>query len=210
MMKTNKERYNLERDTVMCSNPRAMFPMGSMNSCEMQQKDCGVLGGEDELGDCVCYSVDAKGNKELSYIEILPAYHGDAFIIHAFREEFSGIIVIDGGPDQSRIKVLRALEQLEKIDLMVLTHNDSDHISGLNTYLEQQTELDSNNVKELWVNCAREIDIRVGNIVSYSQASKLADMLRLLNEKKKGASFGKKESQQAINEILDLLLDNMR
>lgn len=42
----------------------------------------------------------------MSYIEIIPAYHGDAFIIHASKGELSGVIVVDGGPDQSRIKVL--------------------------------------------------------------------------------------------------------
>lgn len=84
----------------------------------------------------------------MSYIEILPAYHGDAFIIHATKGEHSGVIVVDGGPEQSRIKVLRRLEQLETIDLMILTHYDSDHISGLNTYLEQHCDPESFKVKK--------------------------------------------------------------
>ena len=123
----------------------------------------------------------------MSYIEILQAYHGDAFIIHASKGEHYGVIVIDGGPDQSRIKVLRRLERLDKIDLMVLTHYDSDHISGLNTFLEQQTDPDKFNVKEIWANCAREIDIKVGNNVSYEQANKMARILSALNAKKKGS-----------------------
>lgn len=122
----------------------------------------------------------------MSYIEIIPAYHGDAFIIHASKGELSGVIVVDGGPDQSRIKVLRRLEQLEKIDLMILTHYDSDHISGLNTYLEQHSDPEGFKVKELWVNCAREIDIREGGNVSYGQANKMADLLSSLTDQKEG------------------------
>jgi beta-lactamase superfamily II metal-dependent hydrolase len=122
----------------------------------------------------------------MSYIEILPAYHGDAFIIHAFRADKSGIVVVDGGPAQSRIKVLRKLEELDGIDLMVLTHFDSDHISGLNTYLEHHGDPEKFKVKEMWVNCAREIDIRQGTNVSYGQANKMADLLGKLNDKKEG------------------------
>lgn len=122
----------------------------------------------------------------MSYIEILQAYHGDAFIIHASKGGNNGVIVVDGGPAQSRIKVLRRLEQFDIIDLMVLTHYDSDHISGLNTFLEQQADSDRFCVKELWVNCAREIDMKEGNNVSYSQAYKMADMLCAVNEKNDG------------------------
>lgn len=127
----------------------------------------------------------------MSYIEILPAYHGDAFIIHAMRGDNSGIIVVDGGPGQSRIKVLRSLEELDKIDLMVLTHFDSDHITGLITYLEQHTDPENFNVKELWVNCAREIDIREDDNVSYGQANKMADLLSTLDKNKTGGIIWK-------------------
>lgn len=113
----------------------------------------------------------------MSYIEIIQAYHGDAFVIHATKGNESGIIVVDGGPAQSRIKVLRRLEEIDEIDLMVLTHYDSDHISGLLTYIEQQESAGMINVKELWVNCAREIDMCDGVEVSYGQASKMADLL---------------------------------
>ena len=126
------------------------------------------------------------GDLRMSYIEILPAYHGDAFIIHATKGEHSGVIVVDGGPEQSRIKVLRRLEQLETIDLMILTHYDSDHISGLNTYLEQHCDPESFKVKKLWVNCIRKIEIKQGTNVSYGQANKMADMLSSLNDKKEG------------------------
>lgn len=118
----------------------------------------------------------------MSYIEILPAYHGDAFIIHATKGDNRGTIVVDGGPAQSRIKVLRKLEELDRIDLMVLTHFDSDHITGLITFLEQHTDPENFNVKELWVNCAREIDISENGNVSYGQANKMADLLSTLDK----------------------------
>ena len=129
---------------------------------------------------------DIVRNK-MSYIEILPAYHGDAFIIHASKGDKNGIIVVDGGPDQSRISVLRRLEQLDEIDLMVLTHYDNDHISGLNTFLAQQSNPEEFSVKELWVNCARNIDIKEESNVSYGQARKMASLLTTLNATKDGS-----------------------
>ena len=137
-MTENKGRKGLERDTTICGVTKDCFPTTTKYQLDTQQNRDDTYGADYERNDCVCSNEDAEGIIKMSYIEILPAYHGDAFIIHASKGDNNGVIVVDGGPAQSRIKVLRRLEQFDKIDLMVLTHYDSDHISGLNTFLEQQ------------------------------------------------------------------------
>lgn len=186
MTTANIEEKCLKHDTTMCGGFKFCFSKRITNLHETQQKDGSVSGKDYERGHCAYSNGVAEGNVKMSHIEILPAYHGEAFIIYASKGDNNGVIVVDGGPAQSRIKVLRRLEQFDKIDLMVLTHYDSDHISGLNTFLEQQTDSEKSCVKELWVNCAREIDMKEGNNVSYSQAYKMANMLCAVNEKNDG------------------------
>ena len=62
---------------------------------------------------------------------MLKADIGDAFIIEVKEGEKSFTMVVDGGPRRSMRMVVPELEALEKIDMMVLTHYDSDHIRGI-------------------------------------------------------------------------------
>ena len=73
-----------------------------------------------------------------SCIHIIPAQHGDAIIIHCTQDENNGIVVVDGGPSSNpRLNpFLWEIEKLDHIDLMVLTHHDSDHINGLLHYIK--------------------------------------------------------------------------
>lgn len=112
-----------------------------------------------------------------SDIEILKANHGDAFVIHAYKGDKSGVIVIDGGPDQSRIAVNRKLSSFQKIDLMILTHYDHDHISGINTYVSQHLDDEIFPIREVWANCAKSIRVSVGSNVSFKEASTLSIVL---------------------------------
>ena len=121
-----------------------------------------------------------------SYIEILKACHGDAFVVHAYKGDNTGIIVIDGGPDQSRIAVNRKLSSFQCIDLMILTHYDHDHISGINTYVSQHLNDEIFPIKEVWANCAKSISISAGSNVSFTEASTLADVLEDVKKRNNG------------------------
>lgn len=68
-------------------------------------------------------------------IHMLKADIGDAFIIDVKEGEESFTMVVDGGPRRSMRTVVPAIEALERIDMMVLTHYDSDHIGGILEYL---------------------------------------------------------------------------
>ncbi len=71
-------------------------------------------------------------------IKALQVKYGDCFIIKTFDnkgEEFN--ILMDGGPGNSFLAVLkRELQDKPKIDLLIITHIDDDHIKGLNNFLK--------------------------------------------------------------------------
>jgi len=61
-------------------------------------------------------------------INFLPAFNGDCILITT--DKFN--ILIDGGMSRTYYRILRdKLEELEQIDLVILTHIDEDHIAGL-------------------------------------------------------------------------------
>lgn len=116
----------------------------------------------------------------MSELFFLPAQHGDAFFLHCQKGSEEGWIIVDGGPIPNKKKsvFLQEIEKLQKIDLMVLTHHDEDHIVGIMTYVNVHKEEKPFPVTKLWVNCARHIDIAQGGNFSAQQANSLADALK--------------------------------
>lgn len=115
----------------------------------------------------------------MSDLYFLPAQHGDAFFLHCQKGDEDGWIVVDGGPSRKKNQsvFLQEVENLPRIDLMVLTHHDDDHIEGIRTYVNEHKEDHPFPVKKLWVNCARHIDIQTGGEMSAAHASSLAETL---------------------------------
>lgn len=70
-------------------------------------------------------------------LNVLKAHHGDSIIIETYDEKDRKFtILIDGGPSETfRTALVQELEKYKKFDLIVLTHSDHDHISGLIHYL---------------------------------------------------------------------------
>ena len=116
----------------------------------------------------------------MSELFFLPAQYGDAFILHCQKGSEEGWIIVDGGPIQNKNKsmFLQEVEKLPKIDLMVLTHHDKDHIVGILSYVNAHKEEKPFPVTKFWVNCARQIGIEQGGDLSASQANSLADALK--------------------------------
>ena len=84
---------------------------------------------------------------------ILPAYNGDSILIKTFdknKEEF--IILIDGGtPSTFDYSLKKKLNGISKINLLVLTHIDSDHIGGLIRFFKNSL-IDEVEIDEIWIN----------------------------------------------------------
>lgn len=100
-------------------------------------------------------------------LEALNAHEGDCLLLHYGHAEARRLIVIDGGPRRTYAEVLlprllelrQALagEQALAIELMVVTHVDSDHISGIVAMTEELRALKGARrlpvaIKELWHN----------------------------------------------------------
>lgn len=118
----------------------------------------------------------------ISTFHFLPSRHGDAFFIHCCKGDKKGIIVVDGGPPQSRNFIVDKIEKLPQIDLMILTHHDSDHIDGILNYVRKHRDEIPFPAQKLWVNCARHIDLPVGTNLSAGEANTLADTLFFISQ----------------------------
>lgn len=102
-------------------------------------------------------------------IEILQAGTGDSIWISHNKKN----VVIDGGKVTSAIRTrYDQMPQDENIDLLVVTHIDSDHIAGIISLvkqLEEQGELDR--LKQIWFNFPKieetgEFSVSEGNTLS--------------------------------------------
>ncbi len=86
-------------------------------------------------------------------IELLPAAHGDGLWVEWIDAERPYRVLIDGGPGKTYPALRRRVQQLadndRRIDMMTITHVDTDHIDGAVTLL-----LDDLNVEfgDIWFN----------------------------------------------------------
>lgn len=122
----------------------------------------------------------AKHNMRQSELFFLPAAHGDAFIIHCFKGANEGFIIVDGGPYVNKLRnpFLSEVEKLTKIDLLILTHQDDDHLIGIKEYIKKHQYDKPFPVETLWVNSASLVEIAKGGNLSANHANKMADILR--------------------------------
>jgi beta-lactamase superfamily II metal-dependent hydrolase len=88
-------------------------------------------------------------------LQILPVSKGDCF----FLILPSYIIMIDAGTKRSYIKadLKNKFNNLEKIDLLILTHTDEDHIGGILKYYSD-TSSKKDLIKKVWFNSGKLIN----------------------------------------------------
>jgi len=105
-------------------------------------------------------------------VELLPAAHGDSIWIEYGTEPELHRILIDGGPAHTYESGLRrriaALGGAEcKLDLMVVTHIDADHIDGALILLQELDELNVG-IDELWFNGWDQLPKKAGARAAYA------------------------------------------
>ena len=118
----------------------------------------------------------------MANIEMLQALHGDAFILYCQKGENKGVIVVDGGPSKSSQNIVSRFDELDVIDLMILTHYDDDHIGGILDYIIKHKLDRPFPIKEMWLNCAYDVPFSTSSNVSFRQAKMLADELTSINK----------------------------
>lgn len=101
-------------------------------------------------------------------LKVLKAQHGDCIIIDTFdKNKNSFVILIDGGPPQSyKTSLRKVIEGYSKINLVILTHIDRDHIGGLLSFLN--SDLTSKiEIEKIIVNSHNLIKVNSGTQISY-------------------------------------------
>ncbi|WP_028296188.1 ComEC/Rec2 family competence protein [Olivibacter sitiensis] len=86
-------------------------------------------------------------------LNILPAYNGDSILIKTYdKDNVEIIILIDGGtPSTFEYSLKKQLKEISKIDLLVLTHIDNDHIGGLINFFKNSL-IEKIEIGEIWYN----------------------------------------------------------
>lgn len=109
---------------------------------------------------------------------VLKAYNGDCILIKTFdsnNDEY--IILVDGGTASTfEYSLKNELKTLTRIDLLILTHIDSDHIGGL-IKLFNNSLVDKLDISEIWVNHPELIDVRSGGLIGFDDANKFKDLI---------------------------------
>ena len=106
--------------------------------------------------------------KDKILVRTFPAAIGDCFLIEFIKEDYR--ILIDGGFGETYNKylkrcLLKFASQGKHIDLLIITHIDSDHIGGIQAFLKENGSATHPNiicVDEVWYNafshmCSEEI-----------------------------------------------------
>lgn len=107
-------------------------------------------------------------------LNILPAFHGDCILIKTYdRGDKEYNILIDGGTSQTfKYSLKSALENLDHLDLLIITHIDSDHIGGILQFFSSSL-IQKINIKEIWINHPELIELTTGELISVKQGEDL-------------------------------------
>ncbi|WP_289666006.1 ComEC/Rec2 family competence protein [Flavobacterium panacagri] len=123
-------------------------------------------------------TIDPLTNIIKTKILILPAHHGDCFIVKTFdkqQNEFN--ILIDGGTAKTFEDVLKKeLKKISFIDIVVLTHIDSDHIAGLIKFVKHAFFKPSQ-IGKYWFNSRNIKFISKGDNISSGQVTTFEELL---------------------------------
>uniref|UniRef100_UPI0040273A0C MBL fold metallo-hydrolase n=1 Tax=Prevotella sp. TaxID=59823 RepID=UPI0040273A0C len=112
----------------------------------------------------------------------LKAKHGDAIIVKLESQTKQYTFIIDGGPSETAEEIADVYDNLGYIDVLILTHYDEDHISGLIEFFSRHKEDKEEKIGQVWVNGAHLIyyDDDENTAVAYDNAFNLASCLKRL------------------------------
>ncbi len=111
--------------------------------------------------------------------KVLKAYNGDCLLVNTFNDKKKKInILIDGGTASTfDYSLKKELSNIKSIDLIILTHIDSDHIGGLIRFFKNSI-IEKIEVKQIWVNFPDIVEISGSEKISYGQAKTLEELIK--------------------------------
>jgi beta-lactamase superfamily II metal-dependent hydrolase len=121
---------------------------------------------------------DSPNSDNKTQVLILPANHGDAIIIKTFDSTGGDFnMVIDGGTAATFQDVLKnEIKSVPFINIMVLTHIDSDHIGGLIKFVKN-AYFKPDQIGKYWFNSKNIKFLSSGENISYGQAKTFEELL---------------------------------
>lgn len=126
-------------------------------------------------------------------IHLLPASFGDSILIEYGDSSDPNYILIDGGPyfvfDEVIAQIKKVVPKMKKIDLLVITHIDIDHIDGIIVLLNQNEP--PFEIGEIWFNGWNEITEAKTDLMGGKQGEYLSALIKE-NELPHNTQFGKK------------------
>lgn len=92
-------------------------------------------------------------------IDMLDVKAADAFLVHAYVRQPSGdeyeyVVLVDAGNEGDGEKILNHIQKYysqQYIDLVVITHCDSDHYGGMKFLIDKHKEGENFSIKKVWV-----------------------------------------------------------
>jgi beta-lactamase superfamily II metal-dependent hydrolase len=111
-------------------------------------------------------------------IRVLPAKHGDSIIVKTFDSQANPFnILIDGGTPGTFEEVLKKeLKNIPLINIMILTHIDSDHIGGLIKFVKHAF-FNPEQIEKYWFNSKNIKFTTVGENINSGQAKTFEELL---------------------------------
>lgn len=111
-------------------------------------------------------------------ILVLPARHGDSIIVKTFDSQANPFnILIDGGPPGTFEEALKKeLKIIPLINIMILTHIDSDHIGGLIKFVKHAL-FNPEQIDRYWFNSKNIKFTTIGENINSGQAKTFEELL---------------------------------
>src|ERR1700726_1919205 len=102
---------------------------------------------------CVTLS---PGSSSVFSVEMLPAGHGDSLLIQYGLSSQPNFVLIDGGPYDCYSDLRSRLLALgSRLELLVVTHVDADHVEGIVKLLQDSERAPQ--IKDMWFNGWRHL-----------------------------------------------------
>lgn len=128
-------------------------------------------------------------------LEALPAQYGDCLLLHYGSDEKPGLVLIDGGPGdvwedslEPRLKAIAATRPGFRINLMMVSHIDDDHVVGLMKFTgawREEVEADRDwdyPVRQVWHNSfervsnAKDLDAVKASVTASTGAASIDEV----------------------------------